>query len=134
MTTSPVPPAVSIGAVLGDSDAENMAWKRSINELGKQVVARREGVTSPLSVNVVFHVDGKLMPNEFKGVRSGRYSEQTAHLMVQAAVPPGPVNDRRSVLLDLLDAAVNEAENFARRHGIADELRAIRGVTKSLSS
>ncbi|MGN6218879.1 MAG: hypothetical protein ACTHNQ_05200 [Microbacterium sp.] len=128
-TTSP---ALSIGAVLGDSDTESMAWKRSISELGKQVILLREGRSSPLNLNAVFHVDGKSAPNDFIGVRTGRFSKATSHLMVQAAVPPGPVADRRDVLLRLLSEAVSGAESFARRRHIADELTAIQAILADL--
>ncbi|MGU3644839.1 hypothetical protein ACLBXX_07695 [Microbacterium sp. C23T] len=132
MHSTEIAPVLSIGAVLGDSDAENMAWKRAIGELGKQVVAAREAVASPVNLNVVFHVDGKLAPNEFVGVRAGRFSQATSQLMVQAAVAPGAVDDRRSVLLGLLSAAVDEAELFARRRELADDLSAIRSILVGL--
>jgi hypothetical protein len=126
-------PALSIGAVLGDADAENMSWKRAINALSKQVQAIREGVTSPVRLNVVYHVDGKLVPNEFEGVRTGRFDQRAVHLMVQAAVPVGPVEDRQAVLLSLLQDAVLEAERFAQKKGLADELAAIRAVVRRLT-
>jgi len=48
----PESPALSIGAVLGDADSENMAWKRAINALSRQVQSLRDGVESPVRVNV----------------------------------------------------------------------------------
>ncbi|MDQ1743138.1 MAG: hypothetical protein QOE23_1477 [Pseudonocardiales bacterium] len=127
--------ALSIGAILGDSDAENMAWKRAINAVSKQVQALRAGVDSPLQVNVVYHVDGRLVPNEFEGVRTGRFDKRNAHLLVQAAVPAVPTVDRNAVLLDLLRRAVDEAEKFAAAKGISDHgLRGIRQIVTQLPS
>jgi hypothetical protein len=124
--------ALTIGAVLGDSDAENMAWKRAINRLGKQIQKARQGVDSPMRLNVVYHVDGKLVPNEFTGVRTGRFRKSDTLLMVQAAVPPGPNDDRGGVLLGLLVDAIAEAETYARARGIAPDLEAIREMVKTL--
>lgn len=132
MDSITIAPALSIGVVLGDSDAENKAWKLSISELGRTVMALRENRTSPLNLNVVFHVNGKLAPNDFIGVRTGRFSKGSSHLVVQAAVPPDPVADRRSVLLRLLSEAVSEAESFARRRHIANDLNVIRSILSEL--
>lgn len=133
MDSTTMAPALSIGAMLGDSDAENRAWKLSISEVGTKVMALRDGRTSPLNLNVVFRVEGKLAPNDFIGVRTGRFSKGSSHLMVQAAVPPGPVVDRRAVLLRLLSEAVREAESFARRRHIADDLKVIRSIVAELN-
>jgi hypothetical protein len=120
---------LSIGAILGDSGSENMAWKRAINDLSKRVQVRRAGLTSPLCLNVIYHVDGRMVPNDFEGVRTGRFDRKTAHLTVQTAVPLEPADDRRAVLFALLDAAVSEAESFAATKGIAQagllEIRAL---------
>ena len=63
-------PALSIGAVLGDSDPVNRAWKREINALSRKVEEISAGVSTPLRVNVIYHVDGRLAPNEFAGMPS----------------------------------------------------------------
>lgn len=97
------------------------------------VIALREGVSSPLNVNVVFHVEGRLLPPvEFEGVRTGTFRRKTMDLMVQAAVAPEPVADRRAVLTGLLRDAVAEAEAFAKRRKIAAELPEIRGIVDAL--
>ncbi len=131
MTASATPPILSIGAVV-DSDPESRACQREIAVLGKQVIAARGEVDGPLRVNVAFHVDSDFTPNEFAGVRSGRFSKTDFHLQVQAAVPRRAVTDRRAVILELLNAAVDEAEAFARSRGLADGLREIRAIVGSL--
>jgi hypothetical protein len=127
-------PALSIGAVLGDCDARSTAWKHAISELGKEVMAHRQGPDSPLRLNVVFHVDGRLVPNDFTGVRTGRFSAKDALLMVQAAVPLEPDDDRGAVLLRLLEESVHEAEAWARRRRIAESLPVIRRLLARVSS
>ena len=99
----------------------------------KAVIALRQGVQSPLNVNVVFHVEGELIPPvEFEGVRTGRFSRKNVELMVQAAVPREPVKDRRAVLVSLLRDAVAEAERLAQRKKIAEGLPDIRGIVEAL--
>ena len=126
------PPVLSIGVVYGGTREVDQYWKPELSRLRQQIISARDGVDSPLCVNVVYHVDGKLVPNEFKGVRTGSFSRKAMHLMVQAAVPPGPVDGRRSELVRLLNEAVDAAEAFVSRRSIADGLPAIRSVLESL--
>jgi hypothetical protein len=126
------PAVLSIGAVLGDADAENMAWKRAINAVSKQLRSYRSDVSSPLRLNVVFHVNGRLAPNEFAGVRTGRFDRQARHLAIQAAVPDGSGDDRHAVLLALLRDSIDEAERFAHSNRIAEELSELRALISRL--
>lgn len=126
------PDALSIGVVLGGTVEVDRYWRPELTRLAKEVVAARGGTNSPLCVNVVYHVEGKLDPNEFQGVRTGRFSRKSMHLMVQAAVPSTPVDDRRRALLVLLHQAVDAAEAYATRRSIAEGLPGIRAILASL--
>ena len=85
------PETLSIGAVFGGTIVIDEAWKPEIQRIMKAVITHREGLQSPLCVNVVFHIDGEhLPPVDFEGVRTGRLSRKHMELMVQAAVPPEP--------------------------------------------
>lgn len=127
------PDTLSIGAVFGGSPAFDAAWMPEIQRLMQEVISRREGVESPLCVNVVFPAGGRLLPPvEFEGVRTGRFSRKTLHLMVQAAIPAEPVEDRRAVLVGLLRDAVAEAGALAKRRKIADDLPELRGIVEAL--
>lgn len=97
-----------------------------------EVMELRQGVDSPLRLNVVYHVDGKLSPNEFEGVRTGRFSRKTALLMVQAAVPQVVTDNPRALLLSLLNDSVDEAERFAQKLRIANDLRELRQLVGRL--
>lgn len=124
--------ALSVGAVLGDSDARSMAWSRAIGALSVQAKARAADVVSPLLIDVVYHVDGRLAPDEFQGVRTGRFTKATPLLVVQAALPRELTPDPRATLLGLLEEAVAEAERFAARKRIADALPEIRELLHRL--
>lgn len=125
-------PCLAVGAILGDSDAESMAWSRAIGSLSVEVRSLRKDVQSPLNVNVVFHVDGRLKRNGFEGVRTGRFDKKKAILVVQAALAKDDVKDRRAVLLPLLRGAIAEAERYAARKGLAVGLPEIRRLVERL--
>jgi hypothetical protein len=127
------PDVLSIGAVYGGTWSIDEAWRPDIQRVMQEVMALRRGLVSPLNVNVVFHVDGDLLPPvDFEGVRTGTFSRRSMHLMVQAAVPRDALDDRRAVLLGLLRDAAVEAEAFARQKGIADDLNEVRGIVDAM--
>ncbi|WP_129788647.1 hypothetical protein [Promicromonospora panici] len=133
MTDDAGPPALAVGAVMGDIDGER-AWGAEIGALSMRVAELGAGVRSPVRLSVVFHVDGRVAPNTFVGVRTGRFRTKDSHLTVQAAVGPGPVEDQRAVLVALLSDAVAEAESYVRKRRIADDLLPIRALVDQLSA
>ncbi|WP_143448889.1 hypothetical protein [Kineosporia sp. A_224] len=134
MTDPVVMPALTLGAVLGDSDTQSMTWSRTIGSLSLETRALSAGVASPLCVNVVFHVDGRLAPNEFQGVRTGRFSMSKSLLVVQAAVQHELTANPRATLVGLLEQAIVEAESYAAKKQIANELPELRDVLDQLSA
>ena len=131
MTTRGMP-VLSIGAVLGDSDADSMMWSRAIGALSSQVQTMRDGVDSPVRLSVAYHVDGRLAPNDFEGVRTGRFDNGSHRLVVQAAVKRVTVEDRPALLIGLLDEAIAEAERYVRRKGLAAGLPELRELAANL--
>lgn len=124
---------LSVGAVYGGTWATDESWRPDIQRVMQEVMVLRQGVASPLNVNVVFHVDGDLLPPvDFEGVRTGTFSRRSMHLMVQAAVPVDAVDGHRAALLRLLLAAAVEAEEFARKKGIAADLNEIRSIVDAM--
>lgn len=123
-------PALLIGAVLGDSDAKSMAWSRAIGALSRKVEQLSLGVSTPVRVNVVYHVEGRVAPNEFEGVRTGRFNNAKSLLVVQAAVPADMPDEPEGLLLELLETSVVAAESFARQRRLADGLPALRGLVR----
>lgn len=125
-------PALTVGAVLGDSDADSMAWSRAIGQLSQEVILLRDGILSPVRVGVAFHVDGRTVPNEFTGVRIGRFSKRSMHLVVQVALTKSDAKDKREVLLSLLSDALDEAEQYVQHRDLADGLRGLRQLESRL--
>ncbi len=121
-------PALLIGAVLGDSGAESMAWSRAIGTLSRKAEELSVDLSTPVRVNVVYHVDGMTLPNEFEGVRTGRFDRPKTLLVVQAAVPARIPDEPQELLLELLEAAIVAAETFAKRKSLADDLGGLRGL------
>ena len=131
--TTDAAPALLVGAVLGDSDRENMAWSRAIGALSREAEVLSSGVETPLRVNVVYHVAGQIAPNEFEGVRTGRFNRGKGLLEVQAAVTSRSSAESRELLLQLIEDAITAAEAFAKRRAIAESLPALRRLVSELS-
>jgi hypothetical protein len=121
--TDEKPPILSIGAVT-DYGPEINAWWAEIQRLALAVQeVRQELPEGPLNVNVVFHVEGGLVRPDFHGVRSGRLDKRTKHLMIQVAVEHDVSVDKRQKIVALFREAIGEAEKYARKKGIAEDLQ-----------
>ena len=119
---------LSIGSVVGGSTAANRVWRDALAELARGVASARHGVTSPLNLNVVFQVPGDILRPDFEGVRTGRFSTRDRLLMIQAALPETVAPDPDRFVREALVAAVGEGERWARRRGIASDLKSLRDL------
>ena len=106
------------------------AWAAAVASLGLAVADARSDTTTPLKVNIVFLVAGKYTDPGFEGVRTGRFNPKSKHLLVQAAVPATMIADHAqdpdSTVRALLLQAIDEAEAWARRKHLADNLDDLR--------
>ena len=126
-------PVLLIGGVLGDSDPESMAWMRAIGLFSQQVGELCKDGTSRIRLNVIYHVDGRLSPNEFEGVRTGRFIKKANCLVVQAAVWRNEEEGKRTVLVGLLHDVVDVAEDYVQKKGLATGLPEIRSILAQLT-
>jgi hypothetical protein len=133
MSIDPVP-SLLIGAVLGDSDAKSMTWSRLIGALSRDIEQLSIGLSTPVRVNVVYHVDGRAAPNDFEGVRTGSFNRAKSLLVVQAAVPADIPDEPEGLLLELLGESMVAAESFARQERLSDGLPALRGLVRKVMS
>lgn len=125
--------SLSLGVVSGGLGETHDFWIPHLRRLMKQVMEARSARVGPLSLNVVYHLEGPLLgPVEFEGVRTGRLSRKHGVLVVQAAVPPLPVSDPSVVLVGLLADAVDAAERLVKRRSIASSLPEVRAVLAAL--
>lgn len=127
-------PILAIGAVLGDSDRESLEWSRAIGQLSITTEQLGADLRSQVRVNVVFHVDGRIAPNEFKGVRTGRYNKAKRVLVVQVTVAKTATPDRRALLVALLGEAIHTAEAYVQGKKLADELPELRILVSQLQT
>ena len=119
--------------MVGGTGQDARRWGDKATDLAHRLKALRADVESPLNVNVVYQVGGDVIPVDFSGVRTGRYSSADKLLLVQAAVPNIPEDHSEEALIDLLDSAIVEAERFAQRKAITDQpLDALRAVAARL--
>lgn len=117
---------LSIGSVLGGRSPWTSKWSDAIRTLTIEIANARDGVSSPLNVNVVFHVPGNIVKPDFEGVRTGHFSKRSSLLMVQVALPEKPPEDIDADLKARVIEALNEAERWARKKQITDDLSQLR--------
>lgn len=120
-----------MSAVIGGTLASR-EWERAIKALMRQVGEVRGEYASPLQVGVTFHIPGEVSRPKFGGVRTGGYDEPSKVLVVQIALPEQPEQDADREVRELLKRAVNAAEEFARRRGIAETLPELRELLAAL--
>lgn len=123
---------LSVGTVVGGNTAANKPWREALNRLGQSVAEARSEVSSPLNVNVVFHVPGNFLKPEFEGTRTGSFREADSLLMVQVAVPEAPIADHYGWAVTALREAVGTAEEWAKRRKVATGLPSLYGIVSQL--
>jgi hypothetical protein len=123
---------LSVGIVAGGAGA-NRDWEMAVKKFGLRVIEARKSHSSPLAVNLVYHIPGEVFSLGFEGVRAGRYSTSDKRLLVQVGLPRQPAGDADQAVKERLEDAVLAAEQFARSKGlIIDELSDLRAVVKGL--
>lgn len=129
------PAPLSIGLVASPSP-DGEVWEAAVKRLGLAVADARTDTTTPLSVNVIFQVAGRYTYPDFEGVRTGRFNPKTKHLLVQAAIPAIIVADHDqdpdSTVRALLVLAIDEAEAWAHRKHVADNLESLRAIVRAI--
>jgi hypothetical protein len=123
---------LSIGSMIGGTGAQARTWRDAISQLTQRVADARESVTSPLNLNVVFHVPGEILEPDAEYVRAGRYDADTRTLLVQVTVPAEPPSEPDPVLRTRLDDAITEAASWARQRGLPGELTELRRLAASV--
>ena len=123
-----------IGSVLGDADSQTWTWGRAMGALSILVRLASEVIQTPLRVNIVFHVDGRIAHPEFEGVRTGSFFTANSTLVVQAAIAGGVVEDYNEALLPMLSEAIDEPERWAVGKKITAGLPVLRALVEKLQS
>lgn len=126
--------AISISTVIGGRTADGSRWFDAIRELRREVIAAREGVVSPINIDVEFHIPGPILAPEFEGVRTGSFRRRDSLLKVQAALPPRAPQEPRSALLEMLSAGIDAAEKWAAQRRQETDLTALRRLVAELGS
>lgn len=112
---------LSLGVTQGGVLPTPEAWGDAVSSLGRRVRAARNGVDSPLNVNVVFGIPGEVWSPELKGINVGRYSRVKQLLLVTVTLPETPPPaDVDNLLIDSLEAAIGIAEAVAYRRKLTD--------------
>jgi len=123
---------LSIGFMVGGPTKANAPWEQALLRLMNEVASVREGVDSPINVNVVFQVPGSILTPDFEGARAGTFSKNDSHLMVQVALPAAIPDDPDAYLRDLIELAVSEVERWNDRPKRRFDLGAVREILSRL--
>jgi hypothetical protein len=126
-------PALSIGAVVGGQSPSAAKWRASIRALTNAVAIAAQEIQTPININVIYQVPGHIIKPDFEGVRTGVYSKSKRWLIVQVALPEKAPDDSDAYVRRTLAAAVDEAERWARKRGITDNLDSLRRLVARLS-
>ena len=133
--TNDVASVLSIGAIFGGpefSHQSGVPWKTAVLALMNRVAELRQGVESPLNVNVVFHVPGSALVPEFSGSRTGSFRKRDSHLMVQVALPLEAPDDQEGYLISALRDSIETVEVWNGRKDRQFDLSVIRSLIDQL--
>jgi hypothetical protein len=125
-----LPPVLSIGSIAGGGP-NDANWLPVLMAESRRIARLRQGVSSPLSVNVVFQIEGDLLAPDFQGIRTGYYSRAMNLLMVQVALTGEPPADPVTHVRQLIGAAVSAAEAWARRRRIVPDLSSLQALVRA---
>lgn len=107
---------LTLGVVTG-GPGEARAWIGPLEQASRALDLVQSGIGPTLELNVVFHLAGQYLGNEFAGVRTGLFSRERGRLMVQVAVD-GPVGERPMQSIESwLRESIEEARALCEREG-----------------
>lgn len=125
-------PALSIGSIEGGSSPSMSRWRDAINEPHHRGSERRTGRRVPAERKRHLSDPREHPATQLRRGANGSHSRKDASLIVQAALPDDAPDDVESHIRHLLIAAIDEAEEWARRRSIAPDLRALRQLAGEL--
>jgi hypothetical protein len=117
---------ISIGAIVGGP--ESSFFDGVLGEFMRHCESEGRLSGEPVTVNVVYHIHGSILPPPYEGVRAGRLSKEAKKMMVQAAVEAEVValRDRAEVLdyiIDVADEAIGVAKGRFEQAGMAYDVQ-----------
>ena len=68
-------------------------WGDAVMQLSRRSGDTLDGVDTPLRANVIFHVPPAVVPVDFSGMRTGRYSGRASQLGTAGTPPPSVEED-----------------------------------------
>jgi hypothetical protein len=124
--------ALTTGEIVGGQTSLNSGWDEPLLWLLNRIAEVDDGVVSPVSVNVEFHIPGDLLKPDYTGERTGAFRKSDKLLKVQVALPEGPPDDVRKYLAMRVLRAVDEAERWAFTRREATSLPGLRNLAERI--
>lgn len=78
---------LSVSTLVGGSGANCQAWQFAIKTFCHDIKKCIQGRTTPLKLDLAFHIPGNMLKPDFYGVRTGSYFKKMSILVVQIALP-----------------------------------------------
>jgi hypothetical protein len=110
-------PALSIGSIEGGWSPVNKTWREKIRNLIWTIDEAQQGVESPVNVNVIFHIPGDILVPDYRGARTGHFSKKENSLKYESTSSGS--------------SALEQAEIWARKRGIAEDLTELRRIAEA---
>jgi hypothetical protein len=125
-------PALTTAEIVGGRTELNSAWEEPLLWLLLRIRELVVGVTSPISVNMEFHIPGDLLRPDYEGERTGAFRKSDNLLKVQVALPEAPPTEVRKYLKSRVVSAVLEAERWAIKRKLASSLESLRELAEKI--
>ena len=123
-----------IGMRIGGEGIENEHVVAAIRELRQRLdEVEQTPDLADLSIDLVFDVPGPILPVDYEGVRTGRFSIIERMLQIQVAVPDeitGP--DMPHYLTEVLTQMVDAAKGYVKRRKLPLSTDALERATSEL--
>jgi len=124
-----------IGSVIGGTSPRNAPIVAAIDSLSKRARQISKTHARELSLDVVFHVAGPLLPVGFEGIRTGRFSKEERLLQLQIATPEdfSSPEAAEAFALSSLRQGIEVAETYVAKKGLGLTLAPIRAIVDEIS-
>jgi hypothetical protein len=112
---------ITIGAIIGGSECA--FFDSILCEFMRHCESEGRLSGEPVKVNIVYHLWGSVLPPDYIGLRTAKFSRKNRILMIQAAVEEemNKVRDRNEILdyiIDVADEAIGMAKTKFESAGI----------------
>ncbi|WP_143044204.1 hypothetical protein [Nonomuraea jiangxiensis] len=122
---------IMAGSMVGgpDVDREVEVAMRDITIQLQELQGERH---APFLVNLVYMIGGEFISPDFSGLRTGKFSRKRGILVIEGAVPEGPLEDAFNFLHGLLVQSLDVVEEWATKRKRLMPISEMRQITSAI--